>query len=327
MPLHLLGKKSWNVYAPENIAKVKRDEAEAAAKEEELDRVKDEHDSAVRLALLRGEAPPPPLELEVPKSKRRRDERGPREGKRRRIAGEDDTERDIRTAREDMEERRQAPQAIEAAQKQKNKNDAPITDHAGHINLFPIDPREQLRNEKNAEVEAEKARKKRELEDQYTMRLDNAAGRNGLKEKPWYASSGGVEPPKDKDGHGVQLDMYGEDKNVWGRPDPRRKEREAARIGSSDPLAFMSKAQTQLKNAERDRKKWAEERQREMDALKRDAVKREKREKKRRRRGSEDGVERFNLDGEVKYRERRRRSRDAERRHERSKDGDGRSRR
>ena len=38
MPLHLLSKKSWNVYAPDNIARVKRDQAAAQAREEEEDR-------------------------------------------------------------------------------------------------------------------------------------------------------------------------------------------------------------------------------------------------------------------------------------------------
>jgi hypothetical protein len=269
MPLHLLGKKSWNVYAPDNIARVKRDEAEAAAKEEELDRIKDEHDAAVRLALLRGETPPPPLQIESEKPKRRHDERGPRDKKRRRVAGEDDTERDIRAAREDLEERHNPPLLAEGAQKKK-RIDAPITDHAGHINLFPVDPREQLKNGKNAEVEAEKARKQRELEDQYTMRLSNAAGRDGFKEKPWYATGTTTKPAKaEEEKAGMDLGIYVEDKNVWGRPDPNRKVREAARISSGDPLAFMSKAQTQLKNAERDRRRWAEERLREEEMLKR----------------------------------------------------------
>jgi hypothetical protein len=325
MPLHLLGKKSWNVYAPDNIARVKRDEAEAAAKEDELDRIKDEHDAAVRLALLRGETPPPPLQLESDKPKRRHDDRGPRDKKRRRVAGEDDTERDIRAAREDLEERHKAPLLAEAAQQKKKKNDAPITDHAGHINLFPIDPREQLRDGKNAEVEAEKARKQRELEDQYTMRLSNAAGRDGFKEKPWYATATTTKPVKaEEEKTGTDLGLYGEDKNVWGRPDPNRKVREAARITSGDPLAFMSKAQTQLKNAERDRRKWAEERLREEEMLKkagevRERLKkrkhsdREKGTKKRRERGRDSGREGVDESG-------RERSRHRERGHERRRD-------
>jgi hypothetical protein len=335
MPLHLLGKKSWNVYAPDNIARVKRDEAEAAAKEEELDRLKDEHDAAVRLAILRGETPPPPLQLESEKPKRRHDDRGPRDKKRRRVAGEDDTERDIRAAREDLEERHKAPLPIEGGAQKKKKIDAPIVDHTGHINLFPIDPREHLKTEKNAEVEAEKARKQRELEDQYTMRLSNAAGRDGLKEKPWYATTTSAKPApaNDEAAPGTELNIYGEDKNVWGRPDPNRKVREAKRMTSNDPLAFMSQAQTQLKNAERDRRRWAEEREREMEMLKREGEKKERREKrerkdkeKKRRRDREKGdddLEGFSLDGKSQRGEKTRekeRSRDVHRRDEHRRD-------
>jgi hypothetical protein len=318
MPLHLLGKKSWNVYAPDNIARVKRDEAEAAAKEEELDRLKDEHDAAVRLAILRGETPPPPLEIESEKPKRRHEERGPRDKKRRRVAGEDDTERDIRAAREDLEERHKAPALAEGGAQKKKKIDAPIVDHAGNINLFPIDPREHHKNEKNAEVEAEKARKQRELEDQYTMRLSNAAGRDGLKEKPWYAATTSAKPTQAKDeaAPGTDLNIYGEDKNAWGRPDPNRKVREAKRITTNDPLAFMSQAQTQLKNAERDRRRWAEERERETEVLRRESERKERkekrerkdkeREKKRRRGNGEDELEGFSLDAKAERGERTR---------------------
>jgi len=312
MPLHLLSKKSWNVYAPDNIARVKRDEAAAAAAEEEEDRRKDEYDAERRLAILRGETPPErPLALESEENVRRkgRDEgRGEgRDRKRRRVAGEDDTERDLRAAREDLESRRKPPTR---EVKKRKRSDAPITDHKGHINLFPIDPRDQLKSEKNAEVEAEKARKQRELEDQYTMRLDNAAGRDGFKDKPWYASTSSKVKDAQADAAipGQSLTAYGEDKNVWGRPDPRRKDRERARMSAGDPLAFMSKAQVQLKQAEIDRKRWAEDRKLEMEGLGKEPEKRQHRERRGRKekqrrceqhRDADDTLEGFSLDAPV----------------------------
>lgn len=51
---HLLGKKSWNVYNPDNIERVRRDEANAKAEAIEKERRKQDTDSDRRLALLRG---------------------------------------------------------------------------------------------------------------------------------------------------------------------------------------------------------------------------------------------------------------------------------
>ena len=294
MPLHLLQKKSWNIYAPKNIERIKRAEAEQAAKEAEEERRMQEHDAARRLAILRGEILPEavaeaPIE---PSPKRSREDSSAKDSyrKRRRMAGEDDTDRDLRLAREDMEGRakpRDVPRKIKSV-------DAPIVDRDGHINLFPIDPRVQARAEKNAEVEAEKARKKREMEDQYTMRFSNAAGRDGLKERPWYSSKDRLGPKEE--------DEYAQGKDAWGRPDPARKEREKMRMGASDPLAFMQKAQVQLKKTERDRKDWAVERERELKRL-REVERRERREKRKKRRRTErkdrdeeDGLEGFDLD-------------------------------
>ena len=58
MPLHLLGKKSWNVYNHDNIEAVRRDEAAAAARQEARDQVMQEQDALRRTAILRGETPP-----------------------------------------------------------------------------------------------------------------------------------------------------------------------------------------------------------------------------------------------------------------------------
>ncbi|GME24247.1 hypothetical protein GTA08_BOTSDO12741 [Neofusicoccum parvum] len=265
MPLHLLGKKSWNVYNPANIERVRRDEAAAQAREEEAERRMDEYDAARRLAILRGERPPsPPPDLLDEGQQPRRDgaNRGP---KRRRIAGEDDTDRDIRLARETAEHgREQQEQLIKFSENKKEANDAPLMNREGHIDLFPVDHKAMRKAEKNAEREAEEAKKRQEFEDQYTMRLSNAAGRDGLG-KPWYAnaSKGSTETS----GPGVMEELEEPSKNVWGREDPGRKDRQRMRMNASDPLAFMKKAQVQLKDAERDRRRWAAEREQEMFAM------------------------------------------------------------
>ncbi|CAK7262459.1 hypothetical protein SEPCBS57363_000047 [Sporothrix epigloea] len=56
MPLKLLGKKSWNVYNADNIARVRRDEAKARARAAEVERQRRATESEQTSALLRGEA-------------------------------------------------------------------------------------------------------------------------------------------------------------------------------------------------------------------------------------------------------------------------------
>jgi hypothetical protein len=112
MPLHLLGKKSWNVYNTDNVERVRRDEADARAREEAAEQLMQEQDAEHRMALLRGEEPPAlpepangSHENEYAHGPRRRadDAAAPRDRKRRRLKGEDDTERELRYAREDVE--------------------------------------------------------------------------------------------------------------------------------------------------------------------------------------------------------------------------------
>lgn len=283
MPLHLLGKKSWNVYNADNIAKVKRDEASAAAREEAEERRMQEVDAERRIQLLRGlpvEAPSAPVEEERGGS--RREDRPDRERKRRRIAGEDDTDRDIRFAQENNA---LVPAKAEMQMKSTKSSDAPITDGKGHINLFPVD--ETRRNApKNAEVEAEKAKKQKEFEDQYTMRFSNAAGfKQAIGQKPWYhkIDSTGNE------GNAVEAPP----KDVWGNEDPRRKEREKMRTAADDPLAAIQKGVTGVREVERERKKWKEEKDREIRELEEAERRRERRRKKRR---EADDFEAFSLD-------------------------------
>ncbi|KAJ9655916.1 hypothetical protein H2198_005357 [Neophaeococcomyces mojaviensis] len=54
MPLHLLGKKSWNVYNQDNIERVQRDEEKARIVQQGEERRRRDDDAADRLRILRG---------------------------------------------------------------------------------------------------------------------------------------------------------------------------------------------------------------------------------------------------------------------------------
>ncbi|KAK4108708.1 hypothetical protein N656DRAFT_739452 [Canariomyces notabilis] len=283
MPLHLLGKKSWNVYNPAKIARVRRDEAEARAREEAEEQRMQQADADRRLAILRGEIPPP---LEEAPSSKELSTAPPRDGNRssgwtpgttgrkRKRHGEDDTDYEMRLARERALVQGSDSHRGEEPGKpsQSSSSSAALVDSTtGHITLFSeADVRAA---EKNEEHEWEAARKKRELADQYQMRFANAAGRDGQESLtgrgPWYASADGeasaaLVPSRD----------------VWGREDPGRKVREAVRLGASDPLAMMKSGAAKVRELERARKREAEERERELEALRKEE---RRRERKRRR--------------------------------------------
>jgi hypothetical protein len=148
--------------------------------------------------------------------------------------------------------------------------------------------KEAIKREKNAEVEKEKRKKERAFEDQYTMRFSNAAGREGL-EKPWYTAQQRPAEERGEDTAALEYPLL-ENKNVWGNEDPRRKEREKARITSNDPFAFMQQAQQQLKRSKEDKKKWAAERDRELRELRatQEREYRRSRHRKRKKRDEDD---------------------------------------
>ncbi|OJJ39380.1 hypothetical protein ASPWEDRAFT_371493 [Aspergillus wentii DTO 134E9] len=321
MPLHLLGKKSWNVYNPENVARVRRDEAQAKAQEEEQERQMQEVDAERRIQILRGERPPtpppPPSLPSLPSSttqpeKSHREETG-RFRKRRRLAGENDTDRDIRFAREDAEFAVAKREELAVSR----VDDAPLEDSAGHINLFPSKGKDRA-VEKNAEAEAESADQKRKYEDQYTMRFSNAAGfKQSIGQKPWYHSSAdGAMAPDSVPG-----------KDVWGNEDPLRKQREAARMDANDPLAAMRKGVRQLKSVEQERKRWNDERYRELSSLRETEKQQSHYHRRRRRRSrsrspaSDDSLEGFKLDGSPdSHREDKDRKRSSHRDHRHHRD-------
>lgn len=318
MSRHLLGKKSWNVYDPKNIARVKRDEAAAEAKEAEEERLMQEVDNERRLAILRGEAPPPlpPDESESQHKRDTHDDRSTeyrRERKRRRLAGEDDTERDIRLAREDLEIANGPKDRLSGPQN--DKRNVPIADRECLMDLFPEErSASQKKAAQRAEDDAAKRRREKEQEEQLSMRFADAAGKNGLKQDPWYKTTNDIGT----------MNASGESKDVWGRPDPRRKEREQARIASDDPFAAMKQAQKQFKQAQTDKAEW-EERQRELKRMRKEEERRQRKEERKRRRNHDDfdELEGFSLDvpavsaedeGQAKTHHRtRRRSRDQSR--------------
>jgi len=241
-----------------------------------------EVDAERRIQILRGLRPEDiPAETQAIEDTRTRDEPR-RDRKRRRIAGEDDTDRDLRIAREHQETASRSTQAL--AKSGKN-SDAPLTDHQGHINLFPAEGSKH-HAPKNAEAEAEAAKKKKEFEDQYTMRFSNAAGfKQSVGQKPWYTSVSAAD-----DGGNAEENVS---RDVWGNEDPRRKEREKMRLVSDDPMAVIQKGVSELRQVERERRRWKEERDREF----RDMVKAERRQerKKRRRIKDVDELEGFDL--------------------------------
>ncbi|CAG9944229.1 unnamed protein product [Clonostachys rosea f. rosea IK726] len=265
MPLHLLGKKSWNVYNEKNIARVRRDEAAAQAAEEAEEQRMQEVDAARRLAILRGEEPPP-LEDEQPKEVELTHSRDPssfadRPKKKRKRAGEDDTEFELRLAHE-----RNEAQYGNLEVSKKPSSSAPIMDRSGHIDLFG-DERASAHGEKNEEAEKEAKKKKREVENQYTMRFSNAAGRDALAQSPWYSKSDMSAPSQPT-------------KDVWGNDDPKRKGRDDRRLAANDPLAAMRSGASKVRELKAERKKLQAEREEELRQLRREQRHNERRERR-----------------------------------------------
>jgi hypothetical protein len=272
------------VYNQDNIEKVKRDEAAAKAREEAREERMQELDAERRMQILRGEIPTPlPIEEKTDGDDRResRSYGAGRERKRRKKVGENDTDFEMRIA----QEQNSKPDASNADKEIiLRKSNAPLLDRAGHIDLFPQEPSRKV-VEKNPEAEKEAEKKRKEYEDQYTMRFSNAAGfKQGL-ENPWYSKPTAKPQAVEEEAPG---------KDVWGNEDPRRKEREAARIVSNDPLAFMKQGAAQVRQVEKERKRWREEKEREMREL--EEAERRKKHKRRHQDNDEDDLENFQLD-------------------------------
>jgi hypothetical protein len=227
---------------------VARDEAiaEAAARDEERQRKDRESEATISLLRDRSHSALDKSQIESSEQDKqlltatsnlrdsRRDSR-----KRKRLPGEDDTDRDLRYAKERTGDEEKEDKAVIRLRPTKLEDtQAPITDQRGNINLFPERKPEATKISRQSELEREKE-KQRNTDENYGMHLKDVLGRKDSK-GTWYL---------DKDG--VVKDSVGRD--VWGNEDPRRQTRQAERITSSDPLAFMKKAQKQLKEVQRDR--------------------------------------------------------------------------
>ncbi|KAG9248213.1 hypothetical protein BJ878DRAFT_400286, partial [Calycina marina] len=234
---HLLGKKSWNVYNQDNIQKVNRDEAAAKALEEAEEQRMQEADAARRMQILRGETPDPLPEIDdrpAPEDapRERRPHGSEREHRIRKKAGENETEYEMRVVQQKTLSLENKKQIV-----LRKPIDAPLLDASGHLDLFPREAPSKDQVKKNVEAEKELAKKKKGYEDQYTMKFSNAAGFKQSLERPWYSKNSGTDAVAE------ETPM----KNVWGDEDPRRKQREAARMASSDPLAMMKHGAKQVR--------------------------------------------------------------------------------
>ncbi|KAF2218461.1 hypothetical protein BDZ85DRAFT_270324 [Elsinoe ampelina] len=284
MPLHLLGKKSWNVYNADAIARVKRDEALAAAAEAAEDERMQEEDAARRTAILRGEAPPPittpPPAISpsdpVPHTSSRGTDPYTREERRlrRRHKEEDESSHAIRLARLDAERAQETRSRLaqDSTASSSEKAEPSLTDERGHITLFSAP----------ADEDQTGAKRKRKLEERDEgVRLADAAGYNAPS-KPWYIST-----TSRANSQPALPDAEASGRDAFGRPDPKRKERDAARAAGNDPMAMMARAQTSLKQAEREKEAYEMKRREELARMDKEAAERRRRRKERRQRREE----------------------------------------
>lgn len=226
------------MYNADNIARVRRDEAEAKAAETAEEQRMQEVDSERRIAILRGEALPP-LEVSdldhapsgAPGTSRRSH---PRRDRKRH--GEDDTDFEIRLA----STRAAAGSHLDQERHTSSKS----------VQLFDQAPRKDGQS-----LDREERSKDRESEELQNMRFSNAAGRHGSL-TPWYSQS-------DRD------NVASASKDAFGRDDPGRKDRDIARMNASDPLAMMKQGAAKVRQLKQERRTFQNEREMELKELRR----------------------------------------------------------
>ncbi|KAF8423235.1 hypothetical protein EV426DRAFT_137163 [Tirmania nivea] len=270
MPLHLLPKKSWNVYNADNIERVRRDEEIARKKEEEEEMKMQQEDAERKMMELRKRA----LERQGGAVSSVGREGGGGSGveiltdgvnrgsvsegsamvssgvklmEGNMVGGANElyatgaVHRNGRTLH--MPERQNsfiAPQVHKS-----------LTDKSGHINLFlehHFGPRKLSNHEKNLEYEKEKAEKEAKIAEQFNMSL----GKPAEELRPWYVNVGKVgEKQEKKTGRQVEIEK---------RRDERFK-------NLNDPMAVMRRGVRQLKGVEEARKRTERERKYEHERL------------------------------------------------------------
>lgn len=284
-------------------------------------------DAARRLAILRGETPPPLPEAEQPadpsdKKHTRRDRDGTfgGGGRKRKRAGEDDTEFEMRVARERAEEgARVAGELAEAGgskrQNQKEREDVNIVDSRGHIDLIGPPPKDAGGggggDDKKETREERVQRRANETVEKYRENY-----RNGVfAGQPWYEEAQRRRPimnawflqacraavavteadRMEAEREDVRQALRDAERmleapttDVWGRDDPKRKERETARLDANDPLAAMKSGAKKVRHVLRERRIEAEERWRELEQLRQEEQRRGKRRKREHEHADED---------------------------------------
>ena len=214
--------------------------------------------------------------------------------KKRRLAGEDDTDRDIRLAQESKSQ----PESHVAS------NDTAVTlfDDNGHIDLVQQGPTSAQAGEKSSRIQ-------RPVPDELGVKLSDAAGRISGSTKPWYSST-------TADGGYAHETVS---KDVWGNEDAGRLQRNLKRVDANDPLADMKRGLKQLREAETRREEWKSQRERDLNDVE-DLARKERKRQRRRRDAEEESLDGFDLDGgHRKHQEPEDRSRHRHKHHHRSR--------
>lgn len=253
MPLHLLGKKSWNVYNPANIERVRRDEAEAQKQQEDAERKARQDEADDRLAILRKDKQGRPRQRDAIEGSI-----DTRRSKKRKLTGEDDTDRDIRLAHQNQAQHN----ASDHSDLQRRQADQPIslTDNKGNFSLIP-QPQTEVHSRPKSRVDDNPTHF-------YLSSANPGQTSTGI-HQPWYKTPRGQDQPQ------------------WGSASPRRQEREAARLSSNDPLALMKRGVKKLRESERERHQWRDQRERDLREVE-DMAKRERRSIKERQSQQDD---------------------------------------